>query len=565
MRDKINIWCENTGGILTVEAGCTLVDVAKQFCPQVEDPKTHKQYPVLAAYVDHKLKELTFRVNDTHSVKFLGYFDADGRRCYVRGLSFLLQKSVRDLFPSATLIVDHTLPSGMYCELLDGPHGKPMSLTEEQIAALEERMHQLVDAELPFGKERALAEDVRNMYMAQGQPDKAKLLESLGKYTCNLYELDGCKDSFHGPLVANTRELTKFALTPFANGFCLQPPMLNNFGKLMYMQRQSKIATALKEYSVWCNIVGINGLGQLNTAILEGKARNVINISETFVDRKYALIADDILARGAKIVFIAGPSSSGKTSSSLRLAQQCMVREMNPKVIELDNYFVPRERTPLDEDGNFDYEALEAMDLELLGNQLNTLLAGGEVELPRFDFKQGRPFFEGKKMHLEENDILIMEGIHALDPAMVPSVDQSRIFRIYASALTSLKLDENCCISTTDNRLLRRMVRDNRVRGITPEDTLLRWPSVRRGEDKYIFPFQENADAQFNTALLYELPLLRYYAEPLLRRIVPSSPAYAETVRLLRFLSYILPLQPSEISAIPPTSILREFIGGQTL
>jgi uridine kinase len=238
---------------------------------------------------------------------------------------------------------------------------------------------------------------------------------------------------------------------------------------------------------------------------------------------------------------------------------------MNPKVIELDNYFVARELTPKDDDGNFDFEALEAMDLELLGHHLNTLLAGGEVELPRYDFKQGRPFFEGKMMHLEENDILVMEGIHALDPAMVPSVDPTRIYRIYASALTSLKLDENCCISTTDNRILRRMIRDNRVRGISPADTILRWPSVRRGETRYIFPFQENADSQFNTALLYELPLLRYYAEPLLRRITPASPAYAEAVRLLKFLEFVVPLSPDEITAIPPTSILREFIGGQTL
>ena len=258
-------------------------------------------------------------------------------------------------------------------------------------------------------------------------------------------------------------------------------------------------------------------------------------------------------------------TGSGKTSSSLRVAQQCKVLGLNPKVIELDNYFVERERTPKDEDGNYDFEALEAMDLDLLGKHLNTLLSGGEVELPRYDFKQGRPFFEGNMMHLEENDILVMEGIHALDPAMVPSVDQSRIFRIYASALTSLKLDENCCISTTDNRLLRRMIRDNRVRGISPEDTILRWPSVRRGEGKYIFTFQENADAQFNSALLYELPLLRYYAEPLLRRIQPSSPAYSEALRLLKFLGFVVPLQPSEIAAIPPTSILREFIGGQTL
>ncbi len=266
-----------------------------------------------------------------------------------------------------------------------------------------------------------------------------------------------------------------------------------------------------------------------------------------------------------KIVFLAGPSSSGKTSSSLRVAQQLKVLGLNPKVIELDNYFVERDKTPRDDEGNFDFEALEAMDLDLLGRHLNALLEGKEVELPRYDFKQGRPFFEGKMMHLEENDILVMEGIHALDPAMVPSVDPSRIYRIYASALTSLKLDENCCISTTDNRVLRRMIRDNRVRGISPEETILRWPSVRRGESKHIFPFQENADSQFNTALLYELPLLRYYGEPLLRRITPASPAYAEAVRLLKFLEYITPLHPSEIEAIPPTSILREFIGGQTL
>ena len=305
----------------------------------------------------------------------------------------------------------------------------------------------------------------------------------------------------------------------------------------------------------------------LNQRLLDGKAVELINLCEARQERGYAELADKIYAERerVKIVFLAGPSSSGKTSSSLRVAQQLKVLGLNPKVIELDNYFVERDKTPRDDEGNFDFEALEAMDLDLLGRHLNALLEGKEVELPRYDFKQGRPFFEGKMMHLEENDILVMEGIHALDPAMVPSVDPSRIYRIYASALTSLKLDENCCISTTDNRVLRRMIRDNRVRGISPEETILRWPSVRRGESKHIFPFQENADSQFNTALLYELPLLRYYGEPLLRRITPASPAYAEAVRLLKFLEYITPLHPSEIEAIPPTSILREFIGGQTL
>ena len=329
----------------------------------------------------------------------------------------------------------------------------------------------------------------------------------------------------------------------------------------------TKIEAARQEYHDWCEAIGIDTLDKLNQTLAEGKGIELVNLCEARQEREYARIADLIYAERerVKIVFIAGPSSSGKTSSSLRLAQQLRILGMKPRVIELDNYFVSRDRTPLDDDGEYDFEALEAMDLELLGDHLNTLLAGGRVELPRYDFKQGRPFFEGNFMELDENDVLVMEGIHALDPAMVPSVDQSRIFRVYASALTSLNVDENNNISTTDNRLLRRMVRDFRYRGTSPEATILRWPSVRRGENKYIFPFQENADAQFNSALLYELPLLKYYAEPLLRRIHPSSPAYTDAIRLLKFLDYIVALTPEEIAAVPPTSILREFIGGQTL
>jgi uridine kinase len=379
--------------------------------------------------------------------------------------------------------------------------------------------------------------------------------------------LDGVPDTFYGPLVPSTGYLKVFDLMPFHHGFCLQYPMEEDITRTIPRQKQIKLTNTLKDYGYWCKTTGIVSVGALNRLLQDGKAVEIINLCEARQERKYAETADKIYAERERlrIVFIAGPSSSGKTSSSLRVAQQLKVLGMNPKVIELDNYFVEREKTPLDEDGKLDFEALGAMDLELLGKHLNALLAGEEIEIPRYDFKQGRPFFEGKRMRLEENDILVMEGIHALDPAMVPSVDQSRIYRIYASALTSLKLDENCCISTTDNRLLRRMVRDNRVRGITPEDTILRWPSVRRGENRYIFPFQENADTQFNSALLYELPMLKYYAEPLLRRIRPDSAAYVDACRLLRFLDYIVALQPSEISAIPPTSIMREFIGGQTL
>ena len=313
--------------------------------------------------------------------------------------------------------------------------------------------------------------------------------------------------------------------------------------------------------------MGITNLQDLAKVINDGQAIKLINLCEARQERKYAEAADQIYwnHERCRIVMMSGPSSSGKTSSSLRIAQQARVLGLNPKVIELDNYFVDRDKTPKDENGDFDFESLYAMDLEFLNSQLNQLLAGEEVEIPKYNFKTGSRTFEGNRIRLEENDILILEGIHALNPEMTSAVDDSKIFRVYASALTSLNIDENNNISTSENRLLRRMVRDNRTRGICPEDTILRWPSVRRGESRNIFPFQENADAIFNSALIFELPLLKYYAEPLLRRISPNSPAYPEASRLLKFLDYIIALQPNEIQAIPPTSIMREFIGGQTL
>ena len=564
----IDILCKNDGRRHGVKTGSDLLELSRKDCPEAVDPKTGKLYPVLAALVDHKLKELSFRVFFPHEVTFIGYNHPDGRRTYIRSLSFLLQHAVRDLFPGKVLLIDHSLPNGLYCELREGKPGGPVFKPDaDGMERLRTRMREMVDADLPFTTEKIPSEKAEALFEAQGQPYKAQLRRSLGRYFCRVYYLDGQVDSFHGPLVPSTGYLQVFGLLPFHKGFCLQPPSNTDYSKVGRRQPQGKLAATFKEYSAWCHTTGIGGIGTLNQKLLEGGAVKLINLCEARQEREYAKVADLIYAQRdrVKIVFIAGPSSSGKTSSSLRLAQQLRILGMEPKVIELDNYFVSRDRTPLDEDGELDFEALEAMDLELLGNHLNTLLAGGRVELPRYDFKQGKPFFEGRFMELGENDILIMEGIHALDPGMVPSVDQSRIFRLYASALTSLNVDENNNISTTDNRLLRRMVRDFRYRGTSPEATLLRWPSVRRGENKYIFPFQENADAQFNSALLYELPLLKYYAEPLLRRIHPSSPAYTEAIRLLKFLDYIVALTPEEIAAIPPTSIMREFIGGQTL
>ena len=555
---QITITLASSGEKINVEVGSTLASIAPK---TVKDPKTGKEYPVLAALCDHKLKSLDYEVYGPHSIEFVGFNHPDGRRTYLRSLSFLAQRAARTLFPDRKFKINHSLPSGLYCKL------RGERITDEQIMALREEMRSLVARDLPFTMKVLPANEAIELFESQNQDLKADLIRTVGQFYCKVNYLDGVADNFYGALVPSTGYLEVFDLMPFHHGFCLMYPSDDDITKTIVRQKQMKLTATLKDYGHWCKTTGVVSVGALNRRLLGGGAVELINLCEARQERAYGALADRIYAQRdhVKIVFIAGPSSSGKTSSSLRVAQQCKVLGLNPKVIELDNYFVERERTPLDSDGNLDFEALEAMDLELLGQHLNDLLEGKEVEIPRYDFKQGRPFFEGNMMHLEENDILVMEGIHALDPNMVPSVDQSRIFRIYASALTSLKLDENCCISTTDNRFLRRMVRDNRVRGITPEDTILRWPSVRRGEGKHIFPFQENADAQFNTALLYELPMLRYYAEPLLRRILPSSPAFSEARRLLKFLDFIVALQPQEIEAIPPTSIMREFIGGQTL
>ncbi len=570
--DKFEVLLVNDGRRYELPLFEKLGDFSRQVCPVVKDDRTGVVYPVLAALVDHKLKELDFKLAMTHEVEFIGYNHPDGRRTYLRSLCFVLQNAVRELFPDKVLVIDHSLPSGLYCKVIetrkqeDG-RCRTLALTQEQLASVKSRMQEIVSADMPFRKEKMDAVTAEKMFEENNQPEKAELQKSLGKFICSVYFLDGHADTFHGPLLPSTGYLKVFDLLPFAEGFCLQFPSEGDFSKVIPVKTQSKIAATLAEYSDWCSIIRINGIGALNKAISEGHAVELINLSEALHERKYAAIADQIYERRGQVkaVFIAGPSSSGKTSSSLRIALQCRVLGLVPKVIELDNYFVDREHTPKDSEGNYDFEALEAMDLKLLNSQLNDLFAGKEVELPKFDFKAGRSMPSGKRISLGEKEILIMEGIHALDPAMVPDVDNSKIFRVYASALTSLNVDENNNISTSDNRLLRRMVRDNRVRGITPEETITRWYSVRRGENCNIFPFQENADAAFNSALIYELPMLKYYAEPLLRRIAPSSPAYTEAVRLLKFLDYIVALSPDEISAIPPTSIMREFIGGQRL
>ena len=569
--EDIRIYCENTCDYVKVALGTTLSDLSRKLCPSLTT-ECGKYIPVLAALVDNKLKSLDYSIINPHNVRFIGYDHPDGRRTFIRSLCFVLQKVIREMYPEKILAIDYSLPSGLYCEIREielMEDGRPSVyfVTDEELQKIEDRMQDIVEADLPFTNKMLSLEECVTLFTRNGQTSKVNLLKTLGRFNYNVHFLDGQADKFYGPLVSSTGCLKIFNIVGFNDGFCLQYPMEGDFDKVLQMKRQSKLATALKEHSDWCSIMGVKGVGELNKKVLSGEIIDLINLSEALHERKYADIADQIYARrgSVKIVFIAGPSSSGKTSTSKRLALQCRILGLNPKVIELDNYFVDREQTPRDENGNYDFECLGAMDLKLLGQQLNDLLAGRKVEIPRFDFKDGRKYFDGNFMQLQEKDILIMEGIHALNPAMIPDVDASKVFRVYASALTSLSIDENNNISTSDNRMLRRMIRDNRTRGIVPEKTIMMWQSVRRGENRNIFPFQENADAIFNSAHIFELPVLKYYAEPLLRRISPSSPAYTEASRMLKFLDYIVTMTPVEMAAIPPTSILREFIDGQTL
>ena len=560
--EDIRIYCENDNQYHKAVKGTKLKDLA----PDLYEGKA------IAALVDNRLKEMDFSILDPATIRFIGYDHPDGRRTYIRSLCFVLQNAVREMFPDKVLSIDYSLPSGLYCEIREV---KPMDdgrpdvyfITDQELEDLKTRMQQIVDADLPFTKVKMNFEEAQKLFAANNQTEKVNLLHSISRFTYNVYFLDGKADTFYGPLAPSTGMLDTFDISGFNEGFCLQYPMDGCSGKVLPMKRQSKIATALSEHSDWCAIMGIKGIGALNKAVLNGEIIDLINLSEALHERKYAEIANQIYDRrgSVKIVFIAGPSSSGKTSTSKRLALQCRILGLNPKVIELDNYFVDRELTPRDEKGEYDFEVLGAMDLDFLGKQLNELLEGKEVEIPRFNFKEGKRYFNGSFMQLHEKDILIMEGIHALNPAMIPGVDSSKVFRVYASALTSLSIDENNNISTSDNRMLRRMIRDNRTRGINPENTIMMWQSVRRGENRNIFPFQENADAVFNSAHIFELPVLKYYAEPLLRRIPATSPAYTEATRMLKFLNYIIALKPDEMEAIPPTSILREFIDGQTL
>ena len=563
--ETIQIFCENTSSLHDIRPGARLSELCKTI--------DHKcKYRALGAIVDNQLKELSYNVYSPHIIKFIDMSHPDGRRMYIRSLSFLAQRCALDLFPEHRLTFNYSLPSGLYGEIIEKKKGedgkyKALRLSAEQVALLKSKMEEYVGLDIPFIKKKLPKDIASSIFRENGYQAKAILAEESKQYFISTYYLDGYADTYYGPLLDSTGYLNLFDVIPYSNGFCLQAPSTSEPWKVADYKYQDKLNEIFKEHSEWNDILGIESLAHLNKAVSIGKTAPVIQIAEALHERKYANIADMIYSRReqVKLVLIAGPSSSGKTTSSNRIAIQCRTLGLNPIVIEMDNYFVSRDKTPLDENGEYDFESLYAMDLEFLNQQLNDILAGKEVELPKFDFVKGERIPSGRKIRMTEKDILIMEGIHALNKELTKDLDQSKLFRIYVSALTSLSLDENNVISTTDCRLLRRMVRDARTRGVSPEETILRWPSVRRGEEKNIFPFQENADVMFNSSLIFELPLLKYYAEPHLNRIPVTSPAYSESVRMLKFLSHITPLTPEEIVAVPPTSVLREFIGGSSI
>ena len=554
MNDTIKVICENGFGELEVPMGTTLLEVAERLTP---GPR-----PFLAALVNNRIKELSYRIYTPVTVRFVDITDFAGIRVYQRTAWFLLQKAVKDLYPGQTLHIRHSMgQSGFYCEI-DGID----EFTPDEAAQLRDRMRELSVRNLPITRQRMLTTEVRARYAEEGFTDKIALLDTRPRLYSQLYTLDDTAGYFYGSLAPSTGYVTLFDIEPYYNGFYLALPLRTSPDTLHRNVHQEKMFGIFQEYQSWVRIMGVPTVGDVNSKVLAGDGGGLIKLAEAFHERKFAWVADTIydahLSRGARMVLISGPSSSGKTTSAKRLGIQLGVLGLNPVLISLDDYFVDREKTPRDADGNYDYEALEAIDLELFNDHLARLIRGESVDIPRYDFITGRRTWHNAPLTLDERSILIIEGIHGLNDALSEEIPSELKYRIYVSALTQLNLDGHNRIRTTDVRLLRRMVRDARTRHTDVTATMAMWDSVRAGEEKYIFPYQEKADVMFNSSLLYEIAVLKKYAFPMLKSIPKDSPYYTRSRRLGKFLHYFKDC--SEESEIPPTSILREFIGGCT-
>lgn len=554
MERKIEIYCINTQSRIEVNGGERLLDIYNGM--QLDTP-----LKAVTARVNNKSESLDFRIYNTCDVEFIDIKHSSGMRAYIRSLCFVLYKAVSDLFPGSELHVEHSVSNGNYCILDSGD--QPVS--SEKVATIRQRMREIIDKDMTFEQKLAYTDDVIKIFEKQGLPQKVELLRSTGDLYTTYYTLDGLADIYYSWLVPSTGYLQVFDLLPYASGMLLLPPDKHNPACVATPIEQNKMLHAFEEYTTFNRIIGIDGVGKLNRSIDDDSASMLIKVAEALHEKKIAQIAEDIARRfkqgEARIVLISGPSSSGKTTFSKRLSVQLMTNRLMPAAISLDDYFVNRVDTPLDEKGDYDYESLYALDLQRFNSDLQRLLKGERVALPTYDFKSGTRIETGNAMQLTPNTVLILEGIHALNPELTATIPDKQKYRIYASALTSLSIDDHNWIPTTDNRLLRRIVRDAKTRGVSPKDTIARWNSVRRGEDRWIFPFQENADAMFNSSLLFELAVIRDYAIPVLRSVPRNCPEYAEAARLLKFLHYFRSLPEKEI---PPTSLLREFLGGSS-
>ena len=515
------------------------------------------EYGPLNAHVNNKVEGMHYRVYKQKQVEFLDITSPSGSRAYTRSLFFVLCKAVHELFTKCKVAIDIPVSNGYYVNL---SIGRPITL--DDVGAIRRRMQEIIDAAMPIHRYETTTEEAIRMFDILHNRSKVKLLKSTGRLYTTYYDIDGYVDYYYGSLLTNTSQIYLFGVEKYYDGLLLRLPSREHPSELGEMTHQDKMFGIFKEHHQWQDILGLRTIGDLNEVIMDGHSSSLIQISEALQEKKIAKIADEIAQRkGIKLVLIAGPSSSGKTTTCKRLSVQLAVNGIKPVNISLDDYFLDRDKTPKDEKGDYDFEHLHALNLPLLNEQLTALFNGEEVELPRYNFQKGCSEWSGKKLQLKGNEVLVVEGIHALNPELTSEIPNEQIFRVYASALTTILLDNHNYVPTTDNRLLRRIIRDYKYRGVDAQETIRRWPSVRAGENKWIFPFQENADAMFNTAMLFELAVIKSQAEPLLEQVPENSKEYAEAYRLLKFLRYIRPIPETQI---PPTSLLREFLGGSS-
>lgn len=550
MKQVIQIRCKNNKKTKKVAIGSTLSDVFSEL--NLEMP-----YGPIAAKVNNKVEGMNFRLYHNKDVEFLDMTSGSGSRCYTRTLFFVLSKAVHDLYPGSRVVIDIPVSNGYYVDLYIG-HAVSLEDTER----IRKRMQEIIDAKMPVRRFEVPTDEAVKMFEDKGDCAKAKLLRSSGSLYTLYYQIDDYVDYYYGSLLTNTSKLYLFGLEKYFDGLLLRIPDLKNPGVLPEMTHQDKMFEIFKEHHRWQNIMGVRTIGDFNEMVSQGKATELINVSEALQEKKIARIADEIANRkGVKLILLAGPSSSGKTTTCKRLSIQLLANGIKPLQISLDDYFVDRHLTPKDENGEYDYESVYALNLKLINDQFNALFRGEEVELPKYNFQTGTSEKSGKKLKMADDNVLVVEGIHALNPVLTEQIPEEQKFRVYVSALTTILLDDHNYIPTTDNRLLRRIIRDYKYRGVNAQDSIHRWPSVRAGENKWIFPYQENADAVFNSAMLFELAVIKQQAEPLLEQVPENCEEYSEAYRLRKFLKY---LQPIPNRDIPPTSLLREFLGGSS-